>query len=169
MQLSVHLQAIMGVYFARNYTRNADSSLNCLLSPASIFSLPPSAGYVLLWTAISNRLFSSALLCQLLSLFFLGPSFPRPLPVSWEISPSGPLCGFRTKNRQKDPLTGVHTHTHTHQHNEWPTQCHINDVNSICLSFVWLNNVFLGNIAGRYFCSSFLWWILYTFQWIKHF
>ena len=30
-------------------------------------------------------------------LFSRGPSFPRPLPVSWEISRTSPLCGFRAK------------------------------------------------------------------------
>ena len=112
MQLSVHLQAFAGVYFARNFhkaTRNADSSLDC---PASIFSLPPSADCVLLWTAISTRLFSSVLLCQLLSLSSLGPSSPPPLPVSREISPSGPLCGFHAK-ADKEILWPAHTHTNT--------------------------------------------------------
>ena len=62
-----------GQIIARNFhkaTRNADSSLDCFLCPTSIFSLPPSDDCVLLWTAISSRLFSSALLCQLtLSVF----------------------------------------------------------------------------------------------------
>ena len=92
VQLSVHLQAIVGVYFVWNFhkaTRNTDSSLVCPV--LSSFSLPPSANCVLLWTAISNRLFSSALLC--LSLSSLGPTFPPPLLVSC----SGPLCGFCTK------------------------------------------------------------------------
>ena len=78
-------------------TSNADSSLNCLLCPVSIFSLPPSADCVLLWTATSSWLFSSALLCQLTLSVFSPTNFLRPLPVSWEISPSGPLCGFRAK------------------------------------------------------------------------
>ena len=54
--------------FARNFhkaTRNADSSLDCVLCPASIFSQPPSADCILLWIAISSRLFSSDLLCSL--------------------------------------------------------------------------------------------------------
>ena len=50
------------------------------------------------WIAISIRPSSSALLCQLaLSLSSLGPSFPPLLQVSWEISSSGPLFGFRAK------------------------------------------------------------------------
>ena len=101
VQHFVHLRAIAGEYFARNFhkvTRNADSSLDC---PASIFSLPLSTDCVLLWTAISSRLFSSALLCHLHSLSSLGPSSPPLLPVSREISPSGPLCGFRTKTDKK--------------------------------------------------------------------
>ena len=43
-----------------NVIRNADSSLDC---SASIFSLSP-ADCVLLWTAISSRLFYSAFLCH---------------------------------------------------------------------------------------------------------
>ena len=61
----------------------------------SIYSLPPSADCVL-WTAISSRLFSSVLLCQLHLSFFSG-IFSPPLPVSREISPSGPLCWFCAK------------------------------------------------------------------------
>ena len=55
------------------------------------------ASCVLLWTATSRRLVSPALHCQLVSLSSLGPSFPPPLLVSREISPSGPLCGFHAK------------------------------------------------------------------------
>ena len=73
------------------------TSVHSLLSLASIFSLPPSVDCVLLCTAISSRLFSSAFLCQLFSLSSLGPSFSRPFPVLQDISPSGPLCGFRAK------------------------------------------------------------------------
>ena len=68
-----------GRILARNFhkaTRNADSSLDCLLCLASIFSLPPSVDCVLLWTAISNRLFSSALLCQLTLSVFSGTFLP---------------------------------------------------------------------------------------------
>ena len=47
---------------------------------------------LLFLTALSSRLVSPALLCQLpLSVF------PPPLPVSLEISPSVPLCGFHAK------------------------------------------------------------------------
>ena len=46
------------------------TSVESLLCPADIFSLPPSADCVLPWTAISSRLVSSAFLCQLpLSVF----------------------------------------------------------------------------------------------------
>ena len=72
VQLSVHLQAITGVYFSQNFlkaTRNTDSSLDY---PTSIFSLPPSADCVLLCTAIWSRLFSSALLCLLTLSVFSG-------------------------------------------------------------------------------------------------
>ena len=71
-----NLQAIAGVYFARNFhkaPRNADSSLDC---PASIFSPPPSVDCVLLCTTISGRLFSSALLCQLALSVFSGAFLP---------------------------------------------------------------------------------------------
>ena len=47
-----------------------------------------------------------------LSLSSLGPSFPRPLPVSREISRSGPLCGFRAK-ADKGILRLTPTHTNT--------------------------------------------------------
>ena len=100
--LSVHLQAFAGVYFVRNLhkaSKNANSSLDCLLYPASIFWLPPSADCVLLWTANSSRLLSSVRLCDLLSQSSLGPSSLPPLPVSWEISPSGSLCGFCVKTK----------------------------------------------------------------------
>ena len=102
VQLSVHLQAIAGVYFAQNFhkvIRNADSSLDCLLCPASIFSLPPSVSF-------SGQLSQAG--CSLLpcfvNCFFLSslrPSFPPPLPHSREISPSGPLYGFLAKTDEE--------------------------------------------------------------------
>ena len=66
---------------------------------ASIFLLPPppSADCVLHWTAISSRLFSSAFLCELLSLSSLRPLFPPPLSVLREISPSTACVGFAPK------------------------------------------------------------------------
>ena len=35
------------------------------------------------------------------SLFCLGPSFPRPLPVSWEISRASSCCGFAPKETKE--------------------------------------------------------------------
>ena len=55
--------------------------------PALISRLTPSLDCNLILTALS---------CQL----SLGLSFPRPLPVSWEISRANPLGGFRTKTNK---------------------------------------------------------------------
>ena len=63
------------------------------------------------WTPLSTAL--SGYLCQL-TLSSLGPSSPRPLPVSREISSSSPLFGFRAKT-DKEIVCLAHT----------PTQCHI--------------------------------------------
>ena len=97
VQLSVHLQAIADLYFTRNFhkaTRNADSSLavfsHCLFLPTVSFSGQLSQADCSLLPSFVNWL----------SLSSLGPSFPRPLPVSQEISPSCPLCGFRTKTKR---------------------------------------------------------------------
>ena len=73
------------------------TSVDSVLCPASIFSLLPSANCVLLWAATSSQLFSYALLVNWLSLSSLGLSFPPPLSVSREISPSDLLCGFCAK------------------------------------------------------------------------
>ena len=105
VQLSVHLQAIAGVYFAWNFhkaTWNADSSLwlPCFhVHTASFGWLCPSLA------AISSRLFSSALVCQQPLSDFCGPFFRPPLRVAREISPAGPLCGFRAKTEKKRSLT----------------------------------------------------------------
>ena len=105
VQLSVHLQAITGVYFAQNLhkaTRNADSSLDC---PASILSQPPSADCVLLWTSISSRLFSSSLLCQLTPSVFPGTFLPSPTTGLAH----RPFVWVSRQNRQRDPLSGTNT------------------------------------------------------------
>ena len=80
-------------------TRNAKSSLtvfphclflltvltlDCYLTPSGLFCSPLSTASLRL--PLSTDPLSS-----------LGPSFPRPLPVSWEISSSSPLFGFRAK------------------------------------------------------------------------
>ena len=82
-------------------TNNADIFSRWLTRP-----LCSSSGLSSLWTANSKL---TALLCPPLStvslrlplstalLSFLGPSSPRPLPVSREISSSSPLFGFPAK------------------------------------------------------------------------
>ena len=97
-------------------TRNANSSLtvfpHCLLL-LTVLSLDCYLKLTVLLSLVDWPSVSS-----------LGPSLP--LPVSWEISSSGPLFGFRTK-ADRDSLIGVPPpHTHT----EWP-QCHIYIVSSI--------------------------------------
>ena len=105
--------------FARKFhkaTRNADPSLDCLLCPASIFSLPLSADGVLLWTAISSWLFSSALLCQLTPSVLSGTVLPS--------STSGlalkPFVFVLRQNRQRDSPTDTHTNR-----NERHPSCYI--------------------------------------------
>ena len=64
-----------GRIIARNFhkaTRNAESSFDFHFCPATIFLLSASADCVFLWTVISSRLFSSALLCQLTLFVFSG-------------------------------------------------------------------------------------------------
>ena len=56
---------------------------------------------LLLLTAISNRLVSLALRCQMPSLSSLGPSFSPPLPVSREISPSVFCVDFAPKQTKR--------------------------------------------------------------------
>ena len=82
------------------------TSVDSLLCTASIFSLPPSADCVLLWTATSNRLFSSAFRSQL-TLSSLGHSFPPPLPSQGRSRPQAHCVGFAPK--QRDYLTGANT------------------------------------------------------------
>ena len=138
---SMHLKTIAGVYFAWNFYKSHKqcwhllalfnpasvgqqvlavtfiTSVDSLLCPASICSLPPSADCLILWTAISSRLVSrqrrvETLRCRLtlslslplslslsLSLSSLGPSFPRPLLVSRETSSSVLCVGFAPKQR----------------------------------------------------------------------
>ena len=82
------------------------TSVDSLLCPTSIFSLPPS-NYVILWTAITSRLFSSALLCQL-TLSVISGTFHHS-------STSGlvgdlvlrPFVWASRQNRQRDRLSGA--------------------------------------------------------------
>ena len=83
---------------------------------------------VLAATFLDRQLLSTSVDCPVLSqlvcyvqfswltpsLFFLGPSFPRPLPISWKISPISPLCGFRAK-REKGIFWLALTHTHRNE------------------------------------------------------
>ena len=67
--------------------------------------LLPSTDCVLVLTSADWSLLLPSADCS------LGPSFLRPLPVSWEITRVGPLCGFRAKT-DKDILWQVLIHTH---------------------------------------------------------
>ena len=102
-------------------TRNANSSLTVFPHCLLLLAVLPLDCY-LKPTVLLCSLLSTGSLCLPLStdpLSSLEPSFPRPLPVSWEVSPLDLLCGFRAK-ADKEILWPEHTHT---QHNEWP-QCH---------------------------------------------
>ena len=136
VQLSVRFQAItmnIGVKLPQA-TRNANSSLDCLLAlvnpdsvsqqmlavifltsvdsllcPTSMFSLAPSADCVLPWTSISSRLFSSALLCQLTSLCLFSD-----LPSLVHFQSRGKsypraFVWVSRQNRQRDRLSGANT------------------------------------------------------------
>ena len=69
---------------------------------------------------ITSQVFSSAFLYQLLSLSALGPSFPPPFPVSWEISCSALCVGFapkqtkRVSERRSDSVTFQFITSYTH-------------------------------------------------------
>ena len=63
------------------------------------------------------QLVPSLLLRQLTPSVFSGPSFPRLLPVSQEISRSGPFCGFRAKtNKGILWMSPTHNNTTNAQH-----------------------------------------------------
>ena len=111
MLLSVHLQAIASVYSSEIPTKSP-GMLTHLLTLAI-----PACGS----THLSSRLLSPAdclvlttsLFCLLLC-SALGPSFPRPLPVSCEISCASPLCVFRAKTDKRILwLAPTPTHTET--------------------------------------------------------
>ena len=93
----------------------------CYLSPQVLavacldHQLPPtSVDYSLMSTTLFYRL---ALVSSASSSVLLGPSFPRPLPVSWEVSRTCPLCGFHTKtDKGIFWLALTHTHTANGQH-----------------------------------------------------
>ena len=78
----------------------------CLLLPTMFFSAQLSKAHCSLLPSFVNWP----------SLSSLRPSFSRPLPVSWEISCSCPLCRFRAKT-DKEILSG----THTNRNECWPS------------------------------------------------
>ena len=86
--------------------RRPPTSVDCLVLPTALFC-------PLLLSLVSSLLSSL--------LFSLWPSFPRPLPTSWEISSSSPLSGFRTKT-DKGIFWLALTHTHR---NKCHLSCHI--------------------------------------------
>ena len=104
LQFCAALRAFTGYrgrIFARNFhedTRNADSSLDC----QSFHLLTVSFCCVLLWTAISSRLFTSAHLCQLTLSVFSGTFLP--------------LLHFRLAFR---PFVWVLVPTRTKRSSEW--------------------------------------------------
>ena len=75
--------------------------LDCYLTPTGLFCSP--------FSTASLRLPSSTD-----PVSSLVPSSPRPRPVSWEISSSSPLFGFRAKTKRSSDRP---THTHPTQ---WP-------------------------------------------------
>ena len=114
-----------GRVLARNFhkaTWNADSSLDC---PAAIFSLPPPADCVLLWTAISSRLFPSALLCQLPLSVFSGTFLPSSTSGLAGDLALRPFVWVSLQSRQRDSLTGAqHTPTQPMGNTESQKQCY---------------------------------------------
>ena len=96
------------------------TSVDSLLCPASIFSLPPSVDCVLLWTPISSRLFSSALLCQLPLSVFPGTFLPSSTSGLAGDLAVRPFVWVSRQNRLRDSLTGANTNG-----NECYPLCHI--------------------------------------------
>ena len=97
-------------------TRNAHSSLTVFPHCILLLTILPLDCYLKPTVLLCSPM-STDSLCLPLStdpLSSLGPSFPRPLPVSREVSPLGPLCGFRVK-ANKEILWPAHTHTHPTQ------------------------------------------------------
>ena len=85
------------------------TSVDSLLCPADILSVPPSADCVPLWTAISSRLFSSAFLCQLPLSVFSGtfvPPYTSGLVGELEFRH---FWGVSRQDRQRDHLSGTIT------------------------------------------------------------
>ena len=89
------------------------SSVDSLLCPASIFSLPPSVDRVLPQTAILSRLLFSAFLCQLTLSFFSGTLLPSSTSGLAGDPVLSPLCGFRVKKTKR--FSDQRTHTLTQQ------------------------------------------------------
>ena len=114
VQLSVHLQAIAGMYFVQNFhkvIRNADSSLDCL---ASIFWLCPSLDSYLKPTVLFCLPLSTALSV------FSGTFFPSSTSGHMGDLALRPFVQVLCQNRQRDSLTGANTNG-----NECYLLCHI--------------------------------------------
>ena len=122
MLLSVYLQAIVSVYSSEIPTKSLEMLTHPLtLSNTTLGPHNLAVGFprllltalfcLLLCSAYCSGL-SSALISSVLSsiLFSLWPSFPRPLPVSWEISHASTLCGFRAKTDKSNIQTGTYPH-----------------------------------------------------------
>ena len=99
-------------------TSNANSSLTVFPHCLLLQTVLPLDCYFTLTGLFCSPLSIASLRLPLSThpLSSLGPSFPRPLPVSREVLPLGPLCEFRAK-AAKEILWPAHTHT---KHNEWP-------------------------------------------------
>ena len=93
-------------------TRNANSSLTVFFHSLLLPTVLPLDCYLTPTGHFCSTLSTASLWVPLLTdlLSFLGPSSPRPFPVSREISSSSPLF----QNRQRDHLPGAHTHIVSH-------------------------------------------------------
>ena len=98
-------------------TRNANSYLTVFPHCLLLLTVLPLDCYLKPTVLLCSPL-STGSLCLPLStdpLSSMGPSFPRPHPLSQEVSPLGPLCGFRAK-ADKEILWPAHTPNTTNDH-----------------------------------------------------
>ena len=109
--------------FERNshkVTRNADLSSHDGQPGLWVHTSKQSASPDFYWLPCSVNFSVLPPSLDWLLLLILGPSFRRPLQVSWEISRASPLCGFRTKTDK-----GIFWLALTHIHeNECHPSCH---------------------------------------------
>ena len=89
-------------------------SVDCLLSSPFCWLCPSLDFYPLPTVLFCSFLLTILLLTALSCLLSQGSSFPRPLPVSREISHAGPLCGFCART-DKEILWHAPTHKPTQQ------------------------------------------------------